>query len=244
MNPGALSLSRPLKRSFMMLADGGLIFLSLWFSLILVNPEFFTLHQPNTYTLLFVLSAVCSVVVFYKAGLYRTVLLYMGIQSGLVIFKGVTVSALLTGLIVYLTDALTFPGQAIIVFWMTALLTVGGLRFASKLLMQNLLHNFRPREPVLIYGAGSSGMQLAAALNNGEQYLPVAFIDDSEAVVGNTVHGTRVYGPASIRELIDHYSVRQILLAMPSATHAERKQILNNLEIGRASCRERVFQPV
>jgi FlaA1/EpsC-like NDP-sugar epimerase len=230
MNPGALSLSRPLKRSFMMLADGGLIFLSLWFSLVLVNPEFFTLHEPNTYTLLFVLSAVASVVVFYKSGLYRTVLLYMGIQSGLVIFKGVTVSTLLTGLIVYLTDALTFPGQAIIVFWMTALLTVGGLRFASKLVMQNLLHNFRPREPVVIYGAGSSGMQLVAALNNGEQYLPVAFVDDSEAVVGNTVHGIRVYSQASIRELIDNFSVRQILLAMPSATHAERKQILNNLE--------------
>ncbi|HWK52784.1 MAG TPA: nucleoside-diphosphate sugar epimerase/dehydratase [Hyphomicrobiales bacterium] len=230
MNPGALSLSRPLKRSIMMLADAALIFLSLWFSLVLVNPEFFTLHSPNTYSLLFVISAVCSVAVFYRAGLYRTLLLYMGIQSGIVIFKGVTLSTLLIAMVVYMTGALTFPGPAIIVFWMMALLTVGGLRFTAKLVLQNLMHNFRPREPVLIYGAGSSGMQLVASLNSGEQYLPVAFVDDSEALVGNTVHGIRVYGPTSIRELIDNYSVRQILLAIPSATHAERKQILNRLE--------------
>lgn len=158
MNPGALSLSRPLKRSFMMLADGGLLFLGLWLSLLLVNPAFFDVNEPNIYTLIFVLCSVCSVIVFYKAGLYRTVLLYMGVQSGLVIFKGVTISTLLVAGLVFLTDALVFPAQAIIVFWMTALLLVGGVRFASKLVMQNLLHNFRPREPVVIYGAGSSGM--------------------------------------------------------------------------------------
>ncbi|MDR2213677.1 MAG: polysaccharide biosynthesis protein [Pseudomonadales bacterium] len=230
MKSAPFSLSRPLKHSFMMLTDGILIVLALWLSLVLVDPRFFALHQADTYTVLFALSAVCSVAVFYQAGLYRTVLLYMGIQSGLVIFKGITISTMLIGLIVYVTDALSLPGKVLVVFWMTALLSVGGLRFAIKLMMQNVLHNFRPREPVIIYGAGSSGMQLVAALNNGEQYLPVAFVDDSEALVGNTVHGIRVYSPAAIRELIDDYAVRQILLAMPSATHGERKQILNKLE--------------
>ena len=230
MNPGALSLSRPLKRCFMMVADGGLIFLSLWLSLVLVNPASSAANQSNFHPFIFALCAASSVMVFYKAGLYRTVLLYMGVQSGLVICKGVTVSTLLVAAVVFFSNALPYPIQAIVVFWMSALLAVGGVRFASKLVMQNLLHNFRPREPVIIYGAGSSGMQLVAALNSGEQYLPVAFVDDSEALVGNMVHGIRVYSPSALRELIDNYSVRQILLAMPSATHGERKQILNNLE--------------
>ncbi len=230
MTPGALSLSRPLKRCFMMLADGGLILLSLWLSLVLVDPSFFSANAPEVYSLIFVLCAMASVGVLYRAGLYRTVLLYMGIQSGLVIFKGLTISTAIVALLVNLPNELKFPPQAILVFWMASLLLVGGVRFGSKLVMQNLLHNFRPREPVIIYGAGSSGMQLVAALNSGEQYLPVAFVDDSEALVGNTVHGIRVYSPSAIRELIDNYSVRQILLAMPSATHAERKKILNKLE--------------
>jgi FlaA1/EpsC-like NDP-sugar epimerase len=39
-----------------------------------------------------------------------------------------------------------------------------------------------------------------------------------------------VYSPNSLYELIESFSVRQILLAIPSATHAERKEILNRLE--------------
>ncbi|MDO7672742.1 MAG: polysaccharide biosynthesis protein, partial [OM182 bacterium] len=83
---------------------------------------------------------------------------------------------------------------------------------------------------VIIYGAGSSGMQLLAALQSGDQYLPVAFVDDGHKLLGSTVHGVRVYGPNSLYELVEAFSVRQILLAIPSATHAERKEILNKLE--------------
>ena len=113
---------------------------------------------------------------------------------------------------------------------MIALLFVGGSRFVAKLALQSLIQNFRPKEPVIIYGAGSSGMQLVAALMNGDQYLPVAFVDDSRNIIGSIVNGVRVYSPSSLAELIDNFSVRQILLAMPSASHAERKGILNRLE--------------
>ena len=225
------SFSRSFKQSFMMMVDGLLILAALWLSLTLVGPEFFSITAPRYYLVYFLFSAFCSVVIFYHVGLYRTILLYMGLQSGLVILKGITLSTLVTAMTVYFTGSLDFPGQAILVFWMVGLLLVGGVRFTAKLLLQNMIQNFRPREPVVIYGAGSSGMQLVAALNNGDQYLPVAFVDDSEALVGNTIHGIRVYSPSSIHELIENFQVRQILLAIPSATHAERKQILNTLEL-------------
>ncbi len=231
MKVSTFSFSRSLKQSFMMLVDGLLILTALWFSLLLVSPDFFKINAPGSYLINFTISAFFSVFIFYRSGLYRTVLLYMGLQSGLVILKGITLSTLVTVVTVYYSDTLDFPGQAVLVFWMVALLLVGGLRFASKLILLNMIQNFRPREPVIIYGAGSSGMQLVAALNNGDQYLPVAFVDDSEALVGNNIHGIRVYGPGSIHELIENFQVRQILLAIPSATHAERKQILNTLEL-------------
>ena len=107
---------------------------------------------------------------------------------------------------------------------------MGGSRLLGKLLIISLIQNFRPKEPVIIYGAGSSGMQLLAALQSGDQYLPVAFVDDGHKLLGSTVHGVRVYGPNSLYELVEAFSVRQILLAIPSATHAERKEILNKLE--------------
>ncbi|MCG8414655.1 MAG: polysaccharide biosynthesis protein, partial [Pseudomonadales bacterium] len=116
------------------------------------------------------------------------------------------------------------------IFWMISLLFIGGSRFVGKVMLQGLIQNFRPKEPVIIYGAGSSGMQLVVALQSGDQYLPVAFVDDSQSMLGSAVHGIRVYSPNSLYELIETYSVRQIFLAIPSATHAERKEILNRLE--------------
>ena len=113
---------------------------------------------------------------------------------------------------------------------MMALVFIGGSRFVAKVLLQSLISNFRPREPVIIYGAGSSGMQLLVALQNGDQYLPVAFVDDSHRMAGSTVHGIRVHSPNALYELIERYSARKILLAIPSATSSERKEILNRLE--------------
>jgi FlaA1/EpsC-like NDP-sugar epimerase len=224
------SLPRSLKQWLMMAVDGLLVLAALWLSVILVSPDFFSRNTSQNYFYYFLFSAFCSVIIFHRYGLYRTIVLYMGLQSGVVIFKGITFLTLITTVTVYLTDSLKFPGQAIWVFWMISLLFVGGIRFMAKIFLQNMIHNFRPREPVIIYGAGSSGMQLVAALNNGDQYLPVAFVDDNESLIENTVHGIRVYSPASIGELIVNFSVRQILLAIPSATHAERKHILNCLE--------------
>jgi FlaA1/EpsC-like NDP-sugar epimerase len=224
------TLPRSIKQLFMMAIDGVLILFSLWLSVVLVSPEFFEQHSIFYYLLYFALCAFISVAIFNNTGLYRSLVLYMGLQSGLVILKGATLSTVVISLAVYATNNFSFPPRALLVFWMTSVLLVGGLRFMAKIVMQNMIQSFRPREPVVIYGAGSSGMQLVAALNNGDQYLPVAFVDDSESLVGNTVHGIRVHNPSAIRELIETYSVRQILLAIPSATHAERKQILNCLE--------------
>jgi len=231
MNYYKFSFSRSLKQISMMAVDAVLVLLALSISVLLVSPDFYETAATDNYLVYFLFCTFCSVVIFHRSGLYRTILLYMGLQSGLAILKSVTLATLVTTITVYLTGQLDFPGQAILVFWMLALLLVGGIRFMAKIMLQNMIQNFRPREPVIIYGAGSSGMQLAAALHNGDQYLPVAFIDDNESLIGNTVNSIRVYGPSAINELIEGFSVRQILLAMPSATHAERKQILNCLEL-------------
>ncbi|MEX2366207.1 MAG: nucleoside-diphosphate sugar epimerase/dehydratase [Pseudohongiellaceae bacterium] len=223
-------LTRSVKQVFMMIADGLMIPAALWLSFALVSSSIVS-NNFEEFLPYFVFASVASVIIFYKLGIYRTILLYMGLQSGLLILKSVSVTTLALSLIVFINPDTEFPGTVLPIFWMISLLLVGGTRFMAKIFLQSLIQNFRPKEPVIIYGAGSSGMQLAAALVNGDQYLPVAFVDDSEALIGNTVHGIRVYSPHSITELTENFSVRQVLLAIPSASHAERKEILNNLEL-------------
>ena len=224
-----IPLSRSIKQILMMMADSALIVVALAFSFTLLGKDFFILDQ-RTYFYLGI-ATVLSIIIFIQIGLYRAILLYMGLQHGFVVLQGVTIATCLLAASYFLSQTPVPSDYSILpIFWMIALLFIGGSRFLAKVGLQTLIHNFRPKEPVIIYGAGSSGMQLLVALQNGDQYLPVGFVDDSHSMLGSTVHGIRVYSPNSLYGLIESYSVRQILLAIPSATHAERKEILNRLE--------------
>lgn len=224
-----IPLSRTLKQVFMMLADSVMIVMALVLSFALLDKDFLGLGQ-RFYFYLAIATAI-SIVIFVRIGLYRAIVLYMGLQSSFQIVQGVTIAASLLGASYFLSQSPQTADYSFLpIFWTNALLFIGGSRFIAKVLLQSLIQNFRPKEPVIIYGAGSSGMQLVVALQNGDQYLPVAFVDDSHHMIGSTVHGIRVYSPNSLYELIESFAVRQILLAIPSATHAERKEILNRLE--------------
>lgn len=229
MQPYSIPLSRSLKQLLMMVADSVMIVMALAFSFELLDKDF--LAQDQRFYFYLAIATTLSILVFIKIGLYRALVLYMGLQSGFLVLQGVTIATCLLAASYFFSQTPQSSDYSILpIFWMIALLFVGGSRFVAKVMLQNLIQNFRPKEPVIIYGAGSSGMQLVVALQNGDQYLPVAFVDDSHRMLGSAVHGIRVYSPNSLYELIESYSVRQILLAIPSATHAERKEILNRLE--------------
>ena len=229
MNLYTVPLSRTVKQLLMMLADSVMLGLALWLSFALLGSDFFIVNDGVI--AYFAIANIASVLVFFRIGLYRAILLYMGLQSGFIVLQGVTISTGLLALSTYfLVPASSYDNAVFPIYWMIALLFIGGSRFVAKVALLNLIQNFRPKEPVIIYGAGSSGMQLVAALQNGDQYLPVAFVDDSRSLIGSTVHGIRVYSPGALFDLIENFSVRQILLAIPSATHGERKEILNRLE--------------
>ena len=224
-----IPLSRTIKQSLMMAADSVMIVAALALSFVLLGRDFFS--QDQRFYLYLAIATTLSILVFARIGLYRALVLYMGLQSGFLVLQGVTIATCMLAISYFFSQTPLSSDFAILpIFWMIALLFIGGSRFVTKVFLQSLIQNFRPKEPVIIYGAGSSGMQLVVALQNGDQYLPVAFVDDSHNMLGSTVHGIRVYNPNSLYELIEGFSARQILLAIPSATHAERKEILNRLE--------------
>lgn len=95
------------------------------------------------------------------------------------------------------------------------------LAVVSRLaLLQVLLSVYRDKDTkqsrVLIYGAGPTGRQLAAALRMDDTIIPVAFIDDNTTLQGSIVQGLRVYSPEKVRKLQRTRQVDRVLLAMPS----------------------------
>lgn len=85
------------------------------------------------------------------------------------------------------------------------------------------------RLPVLIYGAGKTGQQLAAALLSDDRLRPVAFADDEPRLRGLTVAGLRVYRPEKVPDLVARHAIGRIILAMPSASEAARARLTHRL---------------
>jgi FlaA1/EpsC-like NDP-sugar epimerase len=73
----------------------------------------------------------------------------------------------------------------------------------------------------LIAGAGNAGeMVVKEILTSGRTSLePVGFVDDSPHKQGIVIHGTRVLGKLeNIPELVKTYRIREVIIAMPTAT--------------------------
>lgn len=85
------------------------------------------------------------------------------------------------------------------------------------------------RVKALIYGSGTTGRQLLAALRQSPDMIVVGFIDDDISLSGQTLDGLRVFRPSQLGEVITAYKVSQVLLAIPSATRKRRNEIVIDL---------------
>jgi len=178
--------------------------------------------------LVYLLTTLFSVVVFLRLGLYRAVIRFMGTEAIIAVIKGISISALIVGTLVFLTRAEGIPRSIPFIYWGIALFFVGGSRFAVWLYYQSILR--RDNEKVVIYGAGDAGRQLLTALRQGGEYQAVAFIDDDRSIKGRVINGVKVYRPHHLAELIAKEGISQILLAMPSISSQQRRKIISKLE--------------
>src|SRR5690606_33663782 len=191
---------------------------------------------------LFGLAPLISIPFFVRFGMYRAVMRYFGNDALMAIVQAVTLSALLLALAVYwYSDApKTIPRSMVFNYWWLSLMLLGGLRlvmrqyFMGDWFTPNSLSKFRLGDAglpkVAVYGAGAAGNQLVAALRLGRAMRPVAFIDDDSNLYNRSIAGLRVYSPKHIQQMINETGADEILLAIPSATRARRREVLERLE--------------
>lgn len=84
-------------------------------------------------------------------------------------------------------------------------------------------------EPVLIYGAGTTGLQAAAALRRDERLAPAAFLDDRAALQGLKIGGLRVHPPERLAALTARTGARRAIIAIPSLSPSRRAEIAAQL---------------
>lgn len=219
-------LPRNKKRALMLGADAIGIPLVLWASIGLRLGRL-DHHVPGT-EWIYLAALLASIPIFIRMGLYRAVVRYLGPRAVFTVATGVTTSVVLLSLLISVWPQRAVPIGALVIYWAFALIFVGGTRFLVRGLLNFRWSNGTQR--VVIYGAGSAGVQLAQGLARSARYHPVAFIDDNTALHRSTVNGLEVFGLESLPALIRDEGVAAVFLALPSQSRRRRQEILKTLE--------------
>ncbi|WP_417842082.1 polysaccharide biosynthesis protein [Terasakiella sp.] len=235
-------LPRRDKRIIQVMTDVVLVWAALWLAFFVRLGNFTFVDPLGGHAWLFGIAPVIAIPFFIRFGMYRAVMRYFGNDALMAIAKAVTLSALLLSLAVYWrTDApKVIPRSMVFNYWWLSLVLIGGLRlvmrqyFMGDWFSADSPTRFKGRDAglpkVAVYGAGAAGNQLVAALRLGRGMRPVAFIDDDSNLYNRTIAGLRVYSPKHIQQMIDETGSDEILLAIPSASRARRREVLETLE--------------
>lgn len=221
-----IGLSRSRKRAVLMLVDAALMAVSFGLAMALRLDGFSHALSPWSW-LAFALALPCTLLLFRLMGLYRAVVRHVAGRTVQVLAFGLAVSALLL-LLAAKSFGLFLPRSVPAIYWLLGMGLLGGARFGLRALYRQRLARLKAR--VIIYGAGSAGRQLFATLEHGGDYSPVAFVDDATELQGRDIGGLRVHSPARLPSLVAEHGVECVLLAIPSATRRQRRDILERLE--------------
>ncbi|MDA9194408.1 polysaccharide biosynthesis protein [Alphaproteobacteria bacterium] len=177
-------------------------------------------------------SVVVGVPVFRIFGLYLNVFRYSGGPAILAVGKAVAVYGVIyaTILIFYGFDGVPRTIgiiQPILLFIFLMMSRFIASFWLGGLHRKRLRQKSRPK--ALIYGAGTAGRELAAALTNSADATIAGFLDDDALLHGTQISGLPVYNPAKILAVAKENNIAELMLALPKIGRRRRNEILNAL---------------
>ncbi|KAB8066002.1 polysaccharide biosynthesis protein [Janthinobacterium violaceinigrum] len=224
-----LSFSRLRKQIVAMMVD--MFFLPFTFCVaIFLRFDGFNLALFRPYVWLIIAAPLVAIPIFIRFGLYRAVIRFIDYKIVYVVMIGVTLSvAVLVTLAAFVSGLNGLSRGVFGIYWVNAIMYMLASRFFARAYFVRTARTDGGVR-VAIYGAGSSGNQLAQALNGAGEYRPLFFIDDKKELQGATLGGIRVYAPEALPDLIVDKQISKILVAMPSLSKAQQRRILDQLE--------------
>ncbi len=222
-----LEAKRSTKRIISLAYDTTAISLSLYLCIALRTGETtYTISQQIVGS--FVITLAISLIAFIKLGLYRAILRYSPQEALIAITLGAFISATaLASSSFYFTSGI--PRSSPIIFFLAAVILLG----TPRLLIRNIVNINRRHykgEPVIVYGAGYSGHQLALSLESNPQYKVVAFVDDNSKLSRSKLRGMIIHKSKKLEELAKDYKVKTILIAISTLSRNQRKMMIQRLE--------------
>ena len=239
-----LALPRMAKRAVALIVDLSLCVLTVWFAFYLRLDTFISFTAPGPWRFGITLSAVASVLIafpiFVASGLYRAIFRYSGLPALAAVLRAVGIYGLIYAVIFMAIGIDGVPRTVGIMQPLLLLLSVGTSRFMVRAWLgdeyQSILRR-QGRPKALIYGAGSSGRQLAAAMGNNPQMQVIGFLDDDDRLHGQVLNGLPIFDPKDLDRLVATRQINDVLLAMPSLSRSRRNEVLSQIRAAQVSVR-------
>ena len=227
------NLSRLKKQFVMLVADVCMLLFALWASFSMRLGELYTPQNNEAWLLL--LSPFIAIPIFIKVGLYRAIVRYIGFQALWTVIKAVSIYAVIWSAFVFLSGSVGIPRSVTLINWFVAILLIGGSRMIARWWFSGQFELYKKieygKQNVVVYGAGTAGMQLVSVMKYSRDFIPVAFIDDNLNLQKQHVNGLPVFSLSEFTSKLEKINVTEVLLAIPSASPERRKQILQMLEV-------------
>ena len=233
-----LDLPRWAKRFVVLVLDTALCLLTVWLAYYLRLGEFVSLSKNALSAAMTSISI--ALPIFIVSGLYRAIFRYSGWPALLAVARAVSIYGFLYACIFTALGIQDVPRTVGIIQPILLLLFVGASRALARIWLgdqyQSILKR-AARSKVLIYGAGSAGRQLVAAIASSHEMQVVGFLDNDDRLHGHVLNGQPIYNPDDLTHLVASLGISAVLLAMPALSRKSRNEILAQIRTARVAVR-------
>jgi len=204
---------------------------------VLYSLRYWTIYVPPTFMegLAAVIGPVITIAMFLLLRVYHLVARYLGARGSLRLAGCMAVATLAWSAILLFIGQSGVPRTVLVGYFIFGSLAVIGMRVTAAMLLRLLgiqLHRrVRLDEgiPVLIYGTGDLAVQLARTLTLSRTRKLVGFVDSSQAMVGRSIDGFRIYRIEKIPKLMIEPGVEEIIIAVEQQKPSDRRILLQQL---------------
>jgi FlaA1/EpsC-like NDP-sugar epimerase len=233
-----LELPRVAKRGFALILDAFLCISSVAIAYLLRLDSW--IFPTGTQWLSYGAAIIFSIPLFITFGLYRAIFRYAGWGALMGVVRACAVYGVIYSLIFTAVGVAGVPRTVGVLQPVLLFLFVGASRAFARYWLgggYQFLLKLGQRRRVLIYGVGSAGRQLSAALANSEEMQVIGFVDDDKSLQSSVLNGKQIYAPGDLTGLIERLEIDDLLLALPSASRQRRNEIIASVRGSKATVR-------
>lgn len=224
-----LSLGRFQKRAILAVCDAAISVAALWLAFLLrIGPP--DLDHLLTLIGLFIAVPIATVFFLWIFGLYNHLLRELEIRTLYSLAIGLIATAAIITAYSYFYGSELLPRSIPVLFAILAFLLIGASRVFGRWYYRHAVGLTADSQPIIIYGAGETGVNTAKILENSREFSLLGFIDDDKHLQGSRIRGRKIYDVSDLDDLCSRYPELRILICIAHITADGRRKIIEKLQ--------------